>query len=136
MFKLVIDTNIFVSALLFKNSLPFKVVKWGETDGIILFSEATFAELKEVLSRKKFDKYITTEEREIFLIKLISSTQKIIIERNITACRDEKDNKFLEVTVNGKADFIVTGDRDLLVLNPFENIMIITPDNFLNRINY
>lgn len=136
MFKLVIDTNIFVSALLFKNSLPFKVVKWAETDGIILFSDATFAELQEVLSRKKFDKYITSEERKLFLIKLISFTQKIIIERNITACRDEKDNKFLEVAVNGKADFIVTGDRDLLVLNPFENIMIITPDNFLNIINY
>ncbi|WP_069789418.1 putative toxin-antitoxin system toxin component, PIN family (plasmid) [Cyanobacterium sp. IPPAS B-1200] len=89
MIKVVIDTNIFVSALLFENSLPFQVVKLAEKKGIILFSEATLGELKEVLSRKKFDKYITAEE-------------------------------------------IVTGDNDLLVLNPFENIPIIKPDVFIN----
>ncbi len=58
--------------------------------------------------------------------------ENIIIHRKIRACRDEKDNKFLELAINGKADFIITGDNDLLVLNPFENIAIIKPDVFIN----
>jgi predicted nucleic acid-binding protein len=49
----------------------------------------------------------------------------------ITACRDSKDNKFLEVAVAGRADVIVTGDEDLKVLDPFEGISIIKPSEFL-----
>ncbi len=50
-------------------------------------------------------------------------------------CRDAKDDKFIEVAFNGKADFIITGDKDLLVLNPFKNIEIITVNDFLTRFN-
>ncbi|WP_330205133.1 putative toxin-antitoxin system toxin component, PIN family [Cyanobacterium sp. Dongsha4] len=132
MIRVVIDTNIFVSALLFENSLPFQVVKLAEKTGIILFSEATLGELKQVLSRKKFDKYVTLQEREAFLLKLMTAGENVVIHRKITACRDEKDNKFLELAINGNADFIITGDNDLLVLNPFENIPIINPDVFIN----
>jgi predicted nucleic acid-binding protein len=121
MIRIVIDSNIFISALLFENSVPFQVVRLAESKGIVLFSEATLGELKQVLNRKKFDKYITVEEREAFLLKLIMT--------------GEKDNKFLELAINGKADFIVTGDNDLLVLNPFENIPIISPNLFLNNFN-
>ena len=53
----------------------------------------------------------------------------------ITECRDPKDNKFLELAVAGKADCIVTGDKDLLVLHPFRNIRIITPKEFLSQFN-
>lgn len=132
MIKIVIDTNIFVSALLFENSLPFQVVKLAEKKGTILFSETTLGELKQVLNRKKFDKYVTLQEREAFFLKLMMTGENVLIHRNIKACRDEKDNKFLELAVNGKADFIITGDNDLLVLNPFENIPIINPDIFIN----
>jgi putative PIN family toxin of toxin-antitoxin system len=51
----------------------------------------------------------------------------------ITECRDPKDNKFLELAVAGNADCIVTGDNDLLVLNPFRNIRIITPKEFIDQ---
>ena len=53
----------------------------------------------------------------------------------ITECRDPKDNKFLELAVAGKADCIVTGDKDLLELHPFRNIRIITPKEFLTQFN-
>ncbi len=135
MIRIVIDTNIFVSALLFENSLPFQVVRLTESKGVVLFSEATLGELKQVLSRKKFDKYITMEERETFFLKLMMTGENVIIHRQIKACRDEKDNKFLELAINGKADFIITGDNDLLALNPFENIPIISPNFFLNNRN-
>ena len=49
------------------------------------------------------------------------------------ACRDAKDNKYLELAVNGKAELIITGDKDLLVLNPFESISIITIEEFINK---
>lgn len=62
----------------------------------------------------------------------MTAGENVVIHRQINACRDEKDNKFLELAINGNADFIITGDNDLLVLNPFENIAIIKPDVFIN----
>lgn len=135
MIRIVIDTNIFVSALLFENSVPFQLVRLAESKGIVLFSEATLGELKQVLSRKKFDKYITVQEREAFFLKLMMTGENVVIHRQIKACRDEKDNKFLELAINGNAHFIVSEDNDLLALNPFENIPIISPNLFLNSFN-
>ena len=55
----------------------------------------------------------------------------IEVTQTITIYRDIKDNKFLELAMEGKADYIITGDQDLLILNPFNNIEIITPRDFL-----
>jgi putative PIN family toxin of toxin-antitoxin system len=123
----VIDTNVIVSALLFKQSIPFKAVKIAEK-GAILHSESTLTELREVLNRRKFDKYLEIEERQKFLIKFVDTSRHILIQETISICRDAKDNKFLELAVNGDAQFIITGDQDLLVLNPFRGIKIITPE--------
>ena len=131
--KIVIDTNIFVSALLIKTSVPFQVVNIAFNQGIILYSDATFDELQRVLFRRKFDKYLTIEERNIFLFKLANESQPIDIKQEIKACRDAKDDKFLELAVNGNANFVVTGDRDLLILNPFREIEIITPEDFIRH---
>jgi putative PIN family toxin of toxin-antitoxin system len=123
----VVDTNVIVSALLFKKSIPFQAVKIAEK-GIILHSESTLAELREVLSRRKFDKYLEIEERQKFLIKFVDTSRRILIQETISICRDAKDNKFLELAVSGDAQFIITGDQDLLILNPFRGIKIITPE--------
>lgn len=124
---------MFISALLIKKSLPFQVVNIAFKQGVILYSDATFSELQQVLSRRKFDKYITGEERSIFLFKLANECESVEIQEEIKACRDVKDDKFLELAVNGNADLIVTGDGDLLVLNPFRGIEIITPEDFVSR---
>ena len=129
--RFVVDNNILVSALLVKNSIPFQVIQKIEELGIILYSEATLLELNQVLNRKKFAKYFTLEEKQVFLVKLIEKSELVEIEEVITACRDPKDDKFLELAVSGKADFMITGDRDLLVLNPFRSIEIITANEFL-----
>ena len=123
----VVDTNVIVSALLFKRSIPFQAVKIAEK-GIILHSESTLAELREVLNRRKFDKYLQIEERQKFLIKFFDTSRRILIQETISICRDAKDNKFLELAVNVDAKFIITGDQDLLILNPFRGINIITPE--------
>ena len=131
--RIVIDTNVFISALLIKRSVPFQVVKLAFTQGIILYSDATFTELQQVIFRPKFNKYMTLEERNIFLFKFIDESKFVEIKEEIRACRDTKDDKFLELAVNGNANFIITGDADLLVLNPFREIEIITPEVFVSR---
>lgn len=129
--RLVFDTNIIISALLFDGSKPSKAFDIGINQGVLLFSLSTLAELEEVLWRNKFDRYISYEERKQFLTGLILQSTPIEINETISECRDPKDNKFLELAVCGKANFIISGDEDLLVLNPFRNIQIITPDSFL-----
>ena len=133
--RFVLDNNILVSALLVKHSSPFWVIKKVEEMGVILYSEATLLELNQVLNRKKFVKYFTVEEKQEFIVKLIESAELVAITESIDVCRDPKDNKFLELAVSGEADFIISGDLDLLVLNPFRNIEIITANDFLTRFN-
>ena len=131
--RFVVDTNVLISALLFKNSVPFRAIELAEKQGIILYSEATLNELEQVLNRKKFNKYLSLEDRQVFLLKFISTSELVSITEKIAVCRDEKDNKFLELAVSGNANVIVTGDLDLLVLNPFQAVEIVTPDIFIDR---
>ena len=89
------------------------------------------AELEEVLWRKKFDPYITIDERGRFLRSFLNDALLIKATEKIQVCRDPKDNMILELAVSGQADCIVTGDKDLLTLNPFRRIQILTPTEFL-----
>jgi putative PIN family toxin of toxin-antitoxin system len=84
--RIVVDTNVFISALLIKKSIPFQVVNIAFKLGKILYSDATYAELQQVLFRRKFDKYLTLEERNIFLFKLANDSPSIEIQ----SCRDVK----------------------------------------------
>jgi putative PIN family toxin of toxin-antitoxin system len=130
--RLVFDTNIIISALLFEGSKPSKAFNIGIEREFILFSPSTLSELEEVLWRKKFDQYISHEDRNQFLSSFILHATPVEPDQTITECRDSKDNKFLELGVCGKADFIISGDEDLLILNPFRNIHILTPRRFIN----
>lgn len=132
--RFVIDTNVLISALLFKSLVPFRAMELAERQGIILYSEATLKELERVLNRPKFDKYLERAEKEIFLQKFITVSLLVNITETIAVCRDEKDNKFLELAVSGHANIIITGDLDLLELNPFQSIEILTPDRFVDRL--
>jgi putative PIN family toxin of toxin-antitoxin system len=132
--RFVLDTNIIISSVLWPNSKPNVAVKKAQQLGIIIVSSVTWQELDTVLFRPKFDRYITFEERELFLLDL-SQTVKFILETSFITdiCRDPKDNKYLELAVNGRAECIITGDQDLLILHPFQSIEIITVNDFLGR---
>jgi putative PIN family toxin of toxin-antitoxin system len=69
------------------------------------------------------------------LAKMLEAAELVLITERITACRDPRDDKFLELAVNGHADLIVSGDRDLLALNPFRDIPIVTPADFVQRVS-
>ena len=129
--RVILDTNTLVSALLIRQSIPRQAFDKAKQVGILLLSSATLEELDSVLNREKFKKYITDAERILFVQTL--KNQSILLEttQSISACRDPKDNKFLELAVMGEADYIISGDSDLLVLNPFENTKIVTPRAFV-----
>lgn len=131
MTRCVFDTNILVSALLFRASVPGRAFERALDKGVILASEPLVDELEHVLDRAKFDQYVSREIREAFLVSLIRESRLVEIAEAVRACRDANDDKILELAVNGHAEFIVTGDADLLILNPFRGIRIVTPAEFL-----
>lgn len=134
--RIVLDTNILVSSILIKSSLPDVAFKKARKSGIILLSDFTSQELQEVLTRSKFNKYISLEIRYQFLAKIKLESEKIVISELINECRDPKDNKFLEVAINGNATHLITGDQDLLELHPFRGTSILTPRQFIEGCPY
>lgn len=129
--RIVIDTNVFVSAVLLPLSIPRQAVDMALNDGIVLFSEITMSELTEVLSRSKFDEYVSREERMVFLGQLTGSSELVPVVQEVHECRDPRDDKFLEVALNGRADLIITGDQDLIAMNPWRGIAIVSPGEYL-----
>ncbi|HMC53996.1 MAG TPA: putative toxin-antitoxin system toxin component, PIN family [Gemmatimonadaceae bacterium] len=87
----------------------------------------------EKLHSAKFDRYVRRERHAALLERVASLVEIIDVLQSIRASRDPKDDKFLEAAVNGRADVIVTGDKDLLALNPFRGIAIVTPADYLTR---
>ena len=133
MLRIVLDTNIIISAALSKNSTPDRALNYAVDNTVLLISKDTFNELQEKLLGVKFDKYVQRQARETFLTTLLAISEMVIIKKPIVACRDSKDDKFLELAVNGNANCIVTGDKDLLVLHPFETVEILTAADFLKK---
>jgi len=129
--RYVFDTNVLVSALLFENSKPAQALRYALVNGEVLLSLDLLEELNEVLGRERFNQYLTAEEREEFLEALIERAVLVEITENVQECRDPKDDKVLELALNGEAQYIVSGDRDLLVLHPFRDVLVITADEFL-----
>jgi len=131
--RVVLDTSALVSRLLLPGSVPAQAVGRAARDARLLVSRATLTELAEVLSRPKFDRYATISDRQQFLRLLCGIAEMIPVIRRVRACRDPRDDMFLEVALNGDASAIVTGDRDLLALDPFRGIPILTPAQYLAR---
>lgn len=131
--RIILDTNVLISGLMLPSSKPQQIFDLVTQNHVILISEATLAELFKTFIRPKFDKYLSLEKRLAFVASLKQKAEMIEITESIADCRDPKDNKFLELAVSGNADFLITGDRDLLVLNPFKHTEIITVADFLTR---
>lgn len=129
-----LDTNIFVSALLgSKNCLSiYDAFVDGKIE--IIISPVLFGELIDVLSRTKFEGIVDVEDT-ISLTKLLRTDARWVVTREkIKYCRDPKDNIVLECAVAGRADFIISGDPDLLSLKKFRTITVLTPREFVKLI--
>lgn len=130
--RVVFDNNVLVSAALI-SGVPRKVFDKLLDNGTVLTSVPVLLELADVLNREKFDKYVTHDERMRFMVNYLKVAEMVEIDETIIACRDPKNDKFLELAVAGNADFLITGDEDLLVLKPFRTVEIITPREFLDN---
>jgi len=129
--RYIFDTNTLVSALLFEHSKPGQAFRRALKRGEILVSPSTLEEVAAVLQREKFDRYVTASEREEFLEAFVERATLIEPTEEIRICRDAKDDKFLELAVSGRADYLISGDNDLRSLNPFHGTAIVTAAEFL-----
>ena len=131
--RLVVDTNVLISRLLSPRSVAARAVDLAIAEGRLLVSEATLSELARVLARPKFDRYVEIQDRQEFIRYLSTLVEVVTILQRFRACRDPKDDMFLDVAINGQASTIITGDEDLLALDPFMKIRIVTPAMWVDR---
>lgn len=127
--RVVIDTNVWIGFLIGKTlSGLYKAII---NDRIkVLFSEELFEEFIEVLQRPKFKKYFSQNDIAELISLIHLHTEFIEIRERFEDCRDPKDNFLLDLCVSGKADYLLTGDEDLLVLTPFHGVNIINYREF------
>ena len=134
MLKVVADTNTIISGLLWKGN-ESKLLQEAEEENIRLFiSKEILEEIEQVINYDQLQKYIAESEltKEQLLEKVNSLCHIVFGEKlNIDICRDKRDNKIIECAVHAKADFIVSGDKDILSLKEYEKIKIISTNGIL-----
>jgi putative PIN family toxin of toxin-antitoxin system len=136
--RAVVDTSILVRAVIQPNGTAGPVLlRLRRGDYTLLYAQSLLEELVDVLNRLRIrDKYRLTDQDIQAIVRLLLLRGEVVQpQKRVTACRDPRDDKFLEVAVSGKADVIVSGDEDLLVLHPFDGIPIFSPANFLQMLD-
>jgi putative PIN family toxin of toxin-antitoxin system len=129
--RVVVDTNTIISAFFFPESTPRKAFDVCRKNGTLIVSLETFEELVDVIHRPKFKKYPLYAISEEFIEAWADEIERVTINETIVACKDPKDNKFLEAAIAGNADFIISGDSDLLDMKFFRGIEILSATKFL-----
>ncbi len=132
--NVILDTNVIISALLKKGSVPHQVLTLCLEKAQISFSIQTFTELIAKVTLPKFNRYASVEYRQETLEILERRGRFFYPHARVSDCRDEDDNRFLELALAAGAKYLVTGDKDLLDLDPYQGIRILTPATFLAEI--
>jgi putative PIN family toxin of toxin-antitoxin system len=123
----VVDTNVLISAALIEGSTPATVTQRVLQHGRLVFSAATFGELETRLWRPKFDRYLTLEVRKLLLHDLGSVADWVTPTGTSPRSRDPADDMFIHAAIAGKAEMVISGDRDLLDLGRVEGIAVLSP---------
>ena len=128
--RVVFDTSALIAACLHPDREPAQIFKRTLLEHDVFASAETFNELASVLARDKFNAWKPIEHRLMWV--RIFREAVILVEATapVTECRDPKDNKFLELAVSAKVDFIVSSDIHLLELHPFRGVQILQLSNF------
>ncbi len=131
-FKVVIDTNIFMSAVIFKGEANKLVPLWQKGEMTFLMSREILVEYINVLSYPKF-KLADYEVKHIIEAELIPFLTLFEVDAELKIIKDDpSDNKFLSLAIKGKADYIVSGDRHLLDIGEFRKTRIVSSKKFLS----
>ena len=127
--RVILDTNLLISFLISQklDAIDALLLQGKLT---LLFSAELIEEFLTVVSRPKFKKYFNATAIEKLIVLLYDRVEWIEISQHFHDCRDKKDNFLLDLSVSGHADYLVTGDDDLLILNPFYGIEIVSYQTF------
>ena len=129
--RVVVDTSVWVSRLLLSGSVAALALDKALGSSEVMVSESLVAELANVLSREKFDRYVSVQNREEFLRRVPKVATVAPVLTEVEVCRDPDDNHVLALALDSESDYIITGDRDLLVLHPWRGVKIVPPHTFL-----
>lgn len=125
--RVVLDANVFVSGIVWGGN-PEKVLKlWQGGEFWLFISPSNLLEILEVLSRFKVQPEIIRKLK----ISIENHATKVVPRSRFKICRDPKDNQYLNLCFDCRADYLVTGDKDLLVLKEFKETKILNPKKFL-----
>ena len=130
--RVVLDTNVLISAFLFTGELSKMVDLWQRGEVVPLISRETFDELRAVFGYPKFS--LTPEEiQSIIENEILPYFEVVEVKEKVRGvCRDPEDDKFLACALSGAAHLILSGDKDLAALKRFKNIKIMKASEFLN----
>lgn len=130
--KLVIDTNLWISFIISKNLNKLDEILINKNTRL-LFSSELLQELEATITKPKLQKYFSNNALDEMLNVFDPYINFINVSSKINVCRDLKDDFLLALAKDGKADFLITGDKDLLSLGCFENTIIIRIADFLTE---
>ena len=130
--KIILDTNLWISFLISK--------KFSQIDNLIenkklvlVFSNELLEEFIDVVNRPKFEKYFSKKDVEKILEYFDQFGKLVKVKSNINICRDEKDNFLLNLLIDSKADYLITGDKNLLILEKIKKTKILTFSEFIEQ---
>ncbi len=132
--KLVIDTNILISAALSAQGAPAKLVRLALAHHRLVFSQATLSELRTRIYRPKFDRYISLESRERLLHDFNASAFWVDVGEPAVYCRDRDDDHFIEAALKAQANYLVSGDKDLLEAPALAGLHIVSAHQALDAL--
>jgi putative PIN family toxin of toxin-antitoxin system len=130
--RIVIDTNIFISFLI-SNTFSKLDKHLLSNKTRFIFSVELLNEFIEVVSRPKLKKYFSDKDLTKLLDSINDHADFIEVTANVDICRDKKDNFLLALCEDGKADYLITGDEDLLVLKKFKKTIILKIGDYLGH---
>ena len=131
--RIILDTNLWISFLISKNYTALdNLIKTNKV--VLIFSNELLEEFIEVVKRPKIKKYFAKKDVEELLDTFDQFADLINVTSQLDLCRDEKDNFLLNLSVDGNADYLVTGDKDLLILEKIKKTKILTYREFIEVI--
>lgn len=130
--RIILDTNLWISFLITKDFQKLDKIL-SNNGSILIFSEELLAEFVDVVKRPKLKKYFSDKDIINILDAIDQYAEIVEVKTRIEKCRDEKDNFLLELAVDGKADYLITGDKDLLDLKKIQSTKIITITQYLAK---
>jgi putative PIN family toxin of toxin-antitoxin system len=127
--RIILDTNLWISFLISKDFSKLDEIIFSKKS-ILIFSQELLEEFLEVVKRPKFRRYFAQTDIEELLETIDEYGEFIVVKSKIEICRDAKDNFLLSLAVDGKADFLLTGDQDLLIIEKIGKTNIKTISSF------